>query len=168
VTSNDISYQARQCSHLFSVFNFSFHFTMSNELDVKAILSNWPPSLTANQLHELTLQATTYAFSNGLLYLPVADRQPPSPTSAIHAPLALFPSPFPRSLFELAKRLQHLYNVLYSRVAQDEAFLDEIMGTEKGVGRVDEFIGQLWSGWKTLRDEGLIQVRVILCQLGKF
>lgn len=41
----------------------------------------------------------------------------------------------------------------------DDDFLDEIMGAEKGVGKVDDFIGQLWTGWKRLRDAGLVQVR---------
>ncbi|KAF8073575.1 glutathione synthase [Lyophyllum atratum] len=122
-----------------------------------SILSEWPPTLTKAQVDELTLLATSYAFSNGLLYLPPAERQPPIPESAIHAPLALFPSPFPRSIFEHAKRIQRTYNVLYSRIAQDEEFLDRIMGTENGVGKVDDFIGQLWTGWKQLRDEGLVQ-----------
>lgn len=39
----------------------------------------------------------------------------------------------------------------------DEEFLDRVMGTETGVGKVDDFIGQLWTGWKQLRDEGLAQ-----------
>ncbi|KAG5654319.1 hypothetical protein H0H81_004738 [Sphagnurus paluster] len=125
---------------------------------LESILSQWPPKLSDIQINELTLLATSYAFANGLLYLPPAERQPSIPESAIHAPLALFPSPFPRNLFEQAKRLQHIYNVLYARIAQDEEFLDRIMGTENGVGKVDEFIGQLWTGWKQLRDEGLVQV----------
>ena len=41
----------------------------------------------------------------------------------------------------------------------DEEFLDKVMGAEQGVGRVDDFIGQLWTGWKQLRDKGLAQVR---------
>ena len=44
----------------------------------------------------------------------------------------------------------------------DEEFLDQIMGAETGVGKVDNFIGQLWTGWKQLRDEGLVQVRTHL------
>lgn len=119
----------------------------------------WPPAISDRQREELTLLATTYALSHGLIYLPPADVQPPAPTSAIHAPLALFPSPFPRKQFELAKNLQHQYNVLYARVALDEAFLDRVMGAEHGVGRVDEFTGQLWRIWKRLRDEGITQVR---------
>ena len=122
-------------------------------------VSQWPPEITDKQREELTLRATTYALSHGLIYLPVADVQPPAPTSAIHAPLALFPSPFPRKQFELAQRLQRTYNVLYARIALDEEFLDRVMGAEIGVGRVDEFTGQLWKIWKRLRDQGIHQVR---------
>lgn len=114
--------------------------------------SEWPPALTDSQLEALHLQASTYALAHGLLYLPV---QPPLlPTSAIHAPLSLLPSPFPRRLFDFSQRIQSIYNVLYSRIAMDEDFLDQIMGTEHGVGRVDTFTGQLWSGWKEIRDQG--------------
>ncbi|KAI0665204.1 glutathione synthase [Cubamyces menziesii] len=122
-------------------------------------LPQWPPEITDEQRSALTLLATTYALSHGLVYLPPADVQPPVPTSAIHAPLALFPSPFPRKQFELAKRLQRKYNVLYARVAMDEEFLDRVMGAEQGVGRVDEFTGQLWRLWKRLRDQGIKQTR---------
>ncbi|OSC99094.1 glutathione synthase [Trametes coccinea BRFM310] len=122
-------------------------------------LPQWPPEITDEQREALTLRATTYALSHGLVYLPPADVQPPVPTSAIHAPLALFPSPFPREHFELARRLQRDYNVLYARIAMDEEFLDNVMGAERGVGRVDEFTGQLWRLWKRLRDQGISQTR---------
>lgn len=116
-------------------------------------LDKWPPTLSDTQLEALTLLATTHALSHGLVYLPVAKIQPPAPTSAIHAPIALFPSPFPRTLFQHAQRLQSTYNVLYARVATDVAFLDRVMGEAEGVGKVDEFTGQLWRRWKKLRDE---------------
>jgi len=112
------------------------------------------------EIQELTRLATTYALARGLLYLPLGDVQPPAPTSAIHAPLALFPTSFPRSKFLLAKKLQPLYNVLYARVATDEKFLDEVMGGVDGVGKVDQFTGKLWRCWKQLRDEGIQQVRM--------
>ncbi|CDO69537.1 hypothetical protein BN946_scf184785.g42 [Trametes cinnabarina] len=122
-------------------------------------LPQWPPNVTDEQRSALTLLATTYALSHGLVYLPPVDVQPPVPASAIHAPLALFPSPFPRNQFELAKGLQRKYNVLYARIAMDEAFLDNVMGAEKGVGRVDEFTGHLWRLWKRLREQGISQSR---------
>lgn len=115
--------------------------------------------VSEKELQELTRLATTYALAHGLLYLPVGDIQPPAPTSAIHAPLAIFPTSFPRSKFLLAQKLQPLYNVLYARVATDEKFLDGVMGAVEGVGKVDRFTGQLWNCWKQLRDEGIQQVR---------
>ena len=111
------------------------------------------------ELQELTRLATTYALAHGLLYLPIGGVQPPAPTSAIHAPLAIFPTSFPRSKFSLAQKLQPLYNVLYARVATDEKFLDKVMGAVEGAGKVDQFTGQLWRCWKQLRDEGVQQVR---------
>ncbi|KAJ7624993.1 hypothetical protein DFH06DRAFT_1285286 [Mycena polygramma] len=126
--------------------------------------SEWPPTLSEAQLEALTLYATTYALSHGLLYLPAIKPQPRIPNSAIHAPLSVFPSPFPRRLFELARRLQSTYNILYARIATDVQFLDSVMGAIDGVGKVDDFVGQLWTGWKSLRDEGMIQP----LQLGLF
>ncbi len=121
--------------------------------------SSWPPTISNEEIQRLTLLATTFALSHGLLYLPIAEvGQPPAPSSAIHAPIALFPSPIPRTLFERGQRLQHIYNVLYARIAMDEAFLDKVMGEVEGAGRVDSFTGQLWRGWKQLRDEGIAQV----------
>jgi glutathione synthase len=109
-------------------------------------------------LEALTLYATTYALSHSLLYLPPLKHQPLIPNTAIHAPLSVFPSPFPRRLFSLARRLQSTYNILYARIATDVEFLDRVMGAVEGVGKVDDFVGQLWTGWKNLRDEGMIQV----------
>ena len=124
------------------------------------LLPKWPPILPEEQLNYLTFQATTYALACGLLYLPPTNGQPlpPIPGSAIHAPFALFPTPFPKALFERAQRLQYIYNVLYARVASDDAFLDEILSATTAVGRVDQFVGSLWRIWKDLRDDRLPQV----------
>ncbi|GBE85446.1 Glutathione synthetase large chain [Sparassis crispa] len=130
----------------------------------KSAVVDWPPAISDSQLEALTLLATTYALSHGLVYLPAGNVQPPAPTSVIHAPIALFPSPIPRHLFLLAQTLQRTYNVLYARVATDEKFLDRVMGEVEGVGKVDEFTGQLWRRWRKLRDEGIVQP----VQLGLF
>lgn len=47
-----------------------------------------------------------------------------------------------------------MYNALYARVALDWGFLDRVMG---GVAKVDSFQGELWRGWKKVREE-LVQV----------
>src|ERR1700761_4748150 len=111
---------------------------------------SWHPSLTPAQLSHLVSNATTYALAHGLCYLPVTP--PPSnttvvntpPTSTIHAPFSLVPSPFPRSQFEKALGVQGLYNKLYARVAMDYAFLDEVLGK---IADVDAFTGGLWKTW---------------------
>lgn len=123
-------------------------------------LPSWPPEVTNEQLEDLRLQATTYALAHGLLYLPpVANGQlPPFPSSAIHAPFSLFPTPFPRQQFVRAQSLQQIYNVLYARVASDHEFLDNILSAETAVGRVDEFVGELWTIWKEVRREKVVQV----------
>ncbi|KAF5360179.1 hypothetical protein D9758_011332 [Tetrapyrgos nigripes] len=118
-------------------------------------------NLAPQDLENLQLRAVRYALAHGLLYLPPGT-QAAIPMSAIHAPIALFPTPFPRAQFERAKSLQSTYNTLYARIALDTWFLDEVMGTERGVGKVDDFVGKLWTGWKALRDEGLHQVRFIV------
>lgn len=124
-------------------------------------LIDWPPSLDAKTLAWLTTEANTYALTHGLAYLPVNFGT--TPTSAIHAPFTLLPTPFPRNLFESAVHLQHIYNVLYSRIACDCDLLDRVLGDETGIGRVDHFTGALWRGWKNLRDRKEIrQVRLLV------
>ncbi|KAG6337388.1 hypothetical protein ID866_1711 [Astraeus odoratus] len=126
--------------------------------------SQWPPTLTNSQIESLTHHATTYALSHGLTYLPQGTTQPPSPSSVIHAPLSLLPTPIPRSLFKHAQRMQSAYNNLYARIAMDDHFLDNVMGANEGIGKVDEFVGTLWRGWKDIRDAGMAQP----LQLGLF
>ncbi|KAH8825824.1 glutathione synthase [Flagelloscypha sp. PMI_526] len=120
--------------------------------------ASWPPDLSNTQLDELRLNATRFALANGLLYLPPhppSGPPPATPSSAIHAPLSLVPSPLPRHLFEQAWNIQRVYNHVYARVAMDYDFLDKVLGAEQGVGKVDDFVGKLWKGWKAIRDDGV-------------
>lgn len=113
------------------------------------VWSSWPPTLSDEQLSLLQRKAATWALAHGLLYLPPGFSPSQMPESAIHAPFALLPSPFPRQLFRQAQRIQSIYNVLYARIAMDWTFLDRVMGD---VGTVDDFVGKLWRGWTELRD----------------
>src|SRR5262245_29522042 len=102
-------------------------------MDSRFQFSSWPPTLSEAQIESLSLRATTYALAHGQLYLPSSAPPDSIPTSAIHAPLTLFPSPIPRNNFQLAQKLQRIYNVLYSRIAMDDEFLDNVMGAADGV-----------------------------------
>lgn len=119
----------------------------------------WPPALSPAQLSHLTTLARTFALSRSLLYLPPISNPNgdgrPSTASAIHAPFSLFPAPVPRTLFDSAQKIQSTYNVLYARIASDVGFLDEVMGLGGGVADVDEFTRELWSAWKSVRDDSV-------------
>ncbi|GAA5886687.1 hypothetical protein JCM6882_005857 [Rhodosporidiobolus microsporus] len=119
----------------------------------------WPPSLSPSDQHTLLDLASDYALSHGLVVRPFpsdpADPSSISHTSAIHAPYALYPSPFPRDLFDQARELQPLYNELYARVTGDDEFLEEVVGG--AVAKVDEFQGRLYEIWKAVKKEGVRQ-----------
>ncbi|KZT60350.1 glutathione synthase [Calocera cornea HHB12733] len=121
------------------------------------VLPAWPPQLPPAQLAALTNLAADYSLSHGLVYRPPASppTQPyPSTSRVIHAPITLFPSPLPRELYALARRLQPLYNALYARVATDGPWLEGVMSA---VAKVDDFQEELLKVWKTVREEGIAQ-----------
>jgi len=129
-----------------------------------SVFTSWPPNVTTEQLDQLTLLATTYAFSHSLIFLPVVSPErplPPAPEAAIHAPFSLIPALIPRRLFTQSLTLQRAYNTLYARIALDVSFLDQVMGPG-GVADADDFSASLWSAWKKLRNEGVPPVRITL------
>ncbi|KAL2918766.1 Glutathione synthetase [Polyrhizophydium stewartii] len=67
---------------------------------------------------------------------------------AVHAPLALFPSPYPRECYDLALQLQPHFNNLVDRIARDSAFLDQVMARLEGV---DEFTWRLFGIYRRVR-----------------
>ncbi|PWN54140.1 glutathione synthase [Violaceomyces palustris] len=125
-------------------------------------IPSWPPSLTQSQTDSLLSAATDYALSHGLVYRPL----PPPPTSSsssssspspptdsvIHAPFSLVPSPIPRKLFERARSIQPIYDLLYSSIATDHQFLEAVIGGS--VAKVDEFQAELWKIYQQVHDEG--------------
>lgn len=120
------------------------------------MLESWPPQLTSELNEHILSQASDYSLSHGLvLRPPAAPNSSPSTTTSIHAPYSLFPSPFPKKLFEEAKSLQIYYNSLYSHVSADDKFLEEVVGGT--VAKVDEFQGKLFEIWKKVNEEGLKQ-----------
>ena len=51
----------------------------------------------------------------------------PEGALAIHAPVTLFPSRFPRKCFEQATSVQKAYNELYAKISGDEPFLSGLV-----------------------------------------
>jgi len=121
-------------------------------------LPQWPPNLNEDRIAYLTRKATTWALAHSFVLVPahpvdedVDPRDRPSnlpPIRAQPAPLSLFPTPFPRRLYQQANSLQNMLNALYLRVTLDWTFMDRIM--EK-VAPVDAFQARLYHYAKKMR-----------------
>ncbi|KAL2020260.1 hypothetical protein VTK56DRAFT_8584 [Thermocarpiscus australiensis] len=119
--------------------------------------SSYPPSLDdALERERLVQTIKDWSIANGL-----AVRPPPAVAAndaegilAIHAPVTLFPSPFPKSCFEEARAIQSKYNELYARISQDEDFLS---GLVQEVAGGDDFIANLWDVHLRVKAEGYVQ-----------
>ncbi|GAA5873466.1 hypothetical protein JCM3774_002425 [Rhodotorula dairenensis] len=127
---------------------------------------DWPPRLDDGAQAAVLELACDWALSNGLVLRPPTAASSPSSSlpagaytapgqSVIHAPYALYPSAFPRRLFEQAIRLQSAYNRLYADVTVDDRFLEQVIGG--AVSKVDEFQGRLYEIWKQVKQEGIRQ-----------
>lgn len=125
-------------------------------------LPPWPPTLSPQQLDHLTFLALDYALSHGLIYrppYPTPSTHTPLSASAISAPISLFPSPFPKDLYQGVLDLQQIYNELYARITMDDEWLDRVVracfwGDDGG----DGFMRDVWQGWKDTKSAGLSQV----------
>lgn len=123
-----------------------------------ANLPDWPPEINEQDQASLLHTARDWALSHALVYRPALTEESSSSfeTSVIHAPFALYPSPFPRQLFDLATDIQITYSELYARISTDFDFLEQVIGGN--VSKVDAFQGELWKIAKAVREEGLVQV----------
>ena len=126
-------------------------------------LPTWPPEASQAEQAALIAVARDWALSHSLIYrLPLPPAQSPSSsetsfqTTVIHAPFALYPTPFPKNCFLQARRIQKAYNALYSRIACDFELLEQVIGGN--VSKVDAFQGELWKIAKAVREEGAVQV----------
>ncbi|RKO90291.1 eukaryotic glutathione synthase [Blyttiomyces helicus] len=110
---------------------------------------------STTELVELRDHAVDRALASGLVVRTIgqpahspAHAQP----SATHAPFALFTSPFPRSSYEDATKLPPLFNLLVDKIANDHAFLKDIMercgsrmgrnGAISSIEEVDDFVAK--------------------------
>lgn len=116
-------------------------------------LPDWPPELSKDKEEYLTKAAIDYAFGHSLI---VRHAPGTSGSTIINAPFSLYPTPFPRELFNAALKIQPLYNKLYARITNDYEFLQMVIGG--AVVKVDSFQASLWSLYNNLREQGSVQV----------
>ena len=82
----------------------------------------YPPALTASKLEYLFTSFTDWSLAHGLAVRPPGTAQHLSESVlATHAPVTLFPSPFPRAPFDQARGIQTVYNELYANIASDDS-----------------------------------------------
>jgi glutathione synthase len=96
----------------------------------------YPPPLPPARLAHLLAETTGWSLGHGLAVRPSAaelggadgDGEGRGEALAVVAPIALFPSLFPRRAFEEARRVQTAFNRLYVAVARDEGWLGAVVG----------------------------------------
>ncbi|XP_066583880.1 glutathione synthetase-like [Prorops nasuta] len=108
-------------------------------------------SLTKEQFNDLVDRAIDWALLNGVCMRPKTDFKP---YMLQHVSFVLFPSYFPKKVFEMVCELQTSVNTLMHRVAYDYEFLRE---TLKPTTLVDNFTKKLFDIYETVYKEGLIQ-----------
>ncbi|KAL3078564.1 hypothetical protein niasHT_034039 [Heterodera trifolii] len=115
-----------------------------------------------DQLRMLEQYAIDYAHSIGLVS-PISDPPDGKLTNiyAVPPPIALFPSPFPRELYDHAVNVQQAMNELYFRVASDHDFL---MDAFKDVIKGDPFMARFVQIAKMVHDEGIHQPLAVQLQ----
>ena len=94
--------------------------------------ANYPPKQKSDEISHLMSVIKDWSIAHGLAVRPppavVRAEADPYGILATTAPVTLFPSPFPRVCFDEAQSIQEAYNELYASIAQDEEFLESIVG----------------------------------------
>ena len=113
----------------------------------------YPPELSEEQASSLISDIKDYQLTHGSL-LKLVQNEPDNTVLAHPIGISVFPTLFPRKLFEEALALQKTYNKLYTAVAEDEEFLLEVL---EGLIEIDPLARCLWEIYEDVRKEGYVQ-----------
>ncbi|KAF2866543.1 hypothetical protein BDV95DRAFT_504752 [Massariosphaeria phaeospora] len=118
----------------------------------------YPPELSPEEERYLVTNVKDWSIAHGLAVRPapsfVESSQDPAGVLATTAPVTLFPSLFPHTCFEQGLAIQKAYNELYSAIARDEEWLQEIV---KELIEIDDFVGKLWQTHLAVKEAGYVQ-----------
>jgi glutathione synthetase len=117
------------------------------------MLSAKIPPLSQKQLETLIENIKDYQITHGSL-LKIIRTEEKSALLTRGIPVSLFPTRFPRKLFDEAVRLQKTFNELYVRIANDEDFLERTLAP---LIRDDEFTRRLWEIHLDAKKSKLVQ-----------
>lgn len=101
------------------------------------------PQLSATNESQLVQSTLQWSLAHGLVMYPPNFQE----FGASHAPITLFPTPFPRHLFQNALDVQQLFNLLYSTiVGKHKEWLLEIIGELAPFD--SDFTGRIYSTYQ--------------------
>lgn len=113
----------------------------------------YPPEFTEEQAESLIVDIIDWQLTHGsLLKLVQTDEE--NTVLAHPVGVSVFPTLFPRHLFQEALELQKVYNKLYAAVTEDEKWLYE---TLEGLIEVDPLARCLWEIYQEVKREGYVQ-----------
>jgi glutathione synthase len=113
----------------------------------------YPPRLADEQYELLISAIKDWQITHGsLLKLVHTDEE--NTVQCHPVGTTLFPTLFPRELFDEAHALQKAYNKLYAAVAEDEEWLHNIL---RGLIDVDDLASALWEVYQEAKEEGFVQ-----------
>lgn len=112
-----------------------------------------PPDLSETQLDALITEAKDWQLTHGSL-LKLVLREQENTVPAVPIGVALFPTLFPRRLFAEAADLQQCFNQLYMAIAEDDAWLEQALGS---LIESDHLVKTLWRIHCQVRSEGFAQ-----------
>lgn len=92
--------------------------------------TSYPPEPTPKGFAHLLSAFNDYSLSHGLTVRPAPSFvENPKNAIATAAPVSLYPTLFPRSCFDNARRVQPAYNSVYASVASDDVWLGELVSS---------------------------------------
>ncbi|RIB03504.1 glutathione synthase [Gigaspora rosea] len=106
--------------------------------------------ISPTNLSILKEQAIDWALSHGLVIRTNSNLS----STTVHAPISLFPSPFPKKEFEFALGLQPIFNLLFHKLSRDHEFIEKVIGE---LTDVDDFLEKLYNIYINVRKEGVTQ-----------
>uniref|UniRef100_A0A7E4ZSA1 Glutathione synthetase n=1 Tax=Panagrellus redivivus TaxID=6233 RepID=A0A7E4ZSA1_PANRE len=115
--------------------------------------------LPGHPVEDYVEEALDWAHCHGLA-MRTTDHKDRSDVCAV-APMALFPSPFPRKLYDQAMEVQGDMMTLYHRISWSHDFLIE---AHKEVVKTDEFTRKLVEIYETVWAAGVPQKKIVMTQ----
>jgi len=99
--------------------------------------------LSRRQRRPIAEEAISWAFQHGLVVASGAKQA----GQTFHAPVSLYPTQFPREVFEFAKDITPKFAELYDKVSLDDNFMRETL--REAALNDPEFTGKLWKIYET-------------------